>query len=81
MAGFDTGVIGDNDKVGMLSHYSSPMERWDVLDLPTPFDPNKGSYRFVWDSDDNFALHGVMSWVDYHRVCSIATCLLICLNS
>ena len=45
----------------MLSRFSSSMERWDVLDLPISFDPEKDFYKFVWDSDDKFALDGLMS--------------------
>ena len=63
VAGFHMSVIGD-DETGMLSRFSSSTERWDVLDLPIPFDPKKGLYKFVWDSDDKFALDGIMFWVD-----------------
>ena len=63
MAGFHTSVIGD-DETGLLSRFSSSTERWDVLDLPIPFNPKKGLYKFVWDSDDKFALDGLMFWVD-----------------
>ena len=45
----------------MLSRFSSSMERWDVLDLPIPFNPKKGLYKFIWESDDMFALDGLMS--------------------
>ena len=66
MAGFHTSVIGD-DETGLLSRFSSSTERWDVLDLPIPFNPKKGLCKFIWESDDMFALDGLMFWVDYHR--------------
>ena len=45
----------------MLSRFSSSMELWDVLDLPISFNAEKDFYKFVWDSDDKFALDGLMS--------------------
>ncbi|KAK3152390.1 hypothetical protein QOZ80_2BG0158260 [Eleusine coracana subsp. coracana] len=54
-------------EVGELSRFSSSTDRWDLVELPIPFDPDKGLFKFVWDSDDLFALDGFMFWVDYHR--------------
>ncbi|KAL6888335.1 hypothetical protein ACP4OV_009361 [Aristida adscensionis] len=55
------------DEVGKLSRYSSSTEQWETLDLPMPYDPDKGLYRLVWATDDMFAHDGLMFWVDYHR--------------
>lgn len=77
IAGFHTSVTSNDDEVGLLSLFSSSTRKWEVLDLSIPFDPVKGLYKFVWGTDDKFALHGFMFWVDYHRGMYIATCLPI----
>jgi hypothetical protein len=54
-------------EVGMISSFSSSTDQWEVLELPIPFDAENGLYKFVWESDDLFALDGFMFWVDYHQ--------------
>jgi hypothetical protein len=47
------------------------MEREDYLEqegLPIPYNPEKGLYQFVWDSDDHFSSGWFLLWVNYHRV-------------
>ncbi|TVU32903.1 hypothetical protein EJB05_24668 [Eragrostis curvula] len=76
VAGFLNMVVGDEaatwgenqlKEVGTLSRFSSSTGRWDILELPIPFDTEKGLHKFVWESDNKFALGGYMFWVDYHR--------------
>lgn len=46
------------------------MEREDYLEqegLPIPYNPEKGLYQFVWDSDDHFSSDWFLLWVNYHR--------------
>jgi hypothetical protein len=55
------------EEVGTLSRFSSSTDQWEVVELPIPYDAENGLYKFVWESDDLFALDGFMFWVDYHR--------------
>ncbi|OEL38284.1 hypothetical protein BAE44_0000695, partial [Dichanthelium oligosanthes] len=67
MVGFHTSIISDDEEMSMLPRFSSSTGRWEALDLPIPFDSEKGLYKFVRGLDDMLALDGIMFWVDYHR--------------
>lgn len=54
-------------EVGELSRFSSSTGRWEVKELPIPYDPDQGLYPLTWDTDKVFSFRGFTCWVDYHR--------------